>query len=133
MFSARNRLRVLSLTTALLCAGWATSAVAQNARLPLDARGNVIQALRLGPNQTVPLTAQSNMVAPLDERAVVVLVVCSVACHIEQAATPATASTADFLLPANEILRLSVTGGVNDSIAVIANTTEGTAYIVEMR
>lgn len=73
------------------------------------------------------------MVTALDERTVVVLITCSTACHIEQAATPATADTSDWLLPANESRFFSVTGGVNDSIAVIANSTEGTAYIVEMR
>ena len=106
--------------------------------IPLPALGQAVQfnpaidnPLRQGQMLRLAIGGASGVIGGLTAGARVVDIVCSVACHIAQASTPATATTSSFLLPANTVRRLRV-GGTQDSIAVIRNATDGFVYVVEM-
>ena len=64
-----------------------------------------------------------------DARTKFLLVTCTVACNIAQRFSPATATSSDFQLPANTILRVRINTG--DSLAFVG--TSGTAFIVELQ
>lgn len=107
-------------------------AAAAEVRLTQDAKGVDVQNVyRLGTTHTVVITGEKAQVNALSKNTNVVRIVCSVACHISQGATPATATTSSALFPANEVFFLRVTGH-EDSISVIRDSTDGTLYVTEM-
>lgn len=121
---------LLSLSLLLL---FAAPAAAQQVRLTEDVRGVQIQGvMRLGTEHTTAVQPTSTMISALGINTNVVMLICSVACHIAQTATPATATVSSMLFPANERVYLRVNGQF-DSIAVIADSTAGTLYVVEMK
>lgn len=131
---SRMRLGLLAGAT-LLASAFVFEAQAQNAQFVCDQNGQCggADVMRMMSTRKAPIGASSSYVGPaFDERTRVVLLVCSVACHVVQGISGQKAATTnDFLLPANSPLRLRIQQG--DGIAVIRSSSDGTAYVVEMQ
>lgn len=120
-------------TSAVLALLFLAAPAFAQTRQAVDDGNNVIQnALRQGATNAYQLNSVSNLLRPLSASAKVIDIVCTTACHVSQGSSPATATATSFLLPANIIRRLKVNGIATDSIAVIADTTAGTFFVVEM-
>ena len=91
-----------------------------------------IPVISLGTVQTVAYTdtsaATSNVIGVTSERTVV-MILCTTDCHLVLGTSP-TATTSLTRLPANTLLWIWVTGGV-DKIAFIRATADGTAFVTE--
>lgn len=119
------------LLSAILCAAFVAQPVAaQDFLQTYDGRGNPTEIFRLGEAQWQGInTTAKILINALPATARAVQIVCSVACHISQSSTPASATATSWLLPANVVQRLRV-GGTQDSISILANGSNGNAYIV---
>tara|TARA_Y100000310_G_scaffold343439_1_gene451071 strand:+ start:1858 stop:2238 length:381 start_codon:yes stop_codon:yes gene_type:complete len=101
-----------------------------------DARGFIMQNVyHLGPAfNNVYTTTQSDLHGIISSAATptkAVMVVCTTACHLAQSTSPATATTANFILPANTPLILKVVKG--DSIRAVQFSSGGTLSVVILK
>lgn len=120
----------LAVCAAAFAAFFAYPVLAQNFLQTYDDRGNPTEVFRFGEAQWQGInTTTKILINALPANAKAVQIVCSVACHIAQASTPASATATSWLLPANTVQRLRV-GGTQDSISILANGSNGNAYIV---
>ena len=116
----------------LVSAGGATAQASEQAYDTFATSKGPIPVISLGTVQTVDYTsasaATSSVIGTISERTVV-MILCTTDCHLVLGASP-TATTSLTRLPANTLLWIWVTGGV-DEIAFIRATADGKAFVTE--
>lgn len=97
-----------------------------------DSNGEIVQAGRIGNNQTVAYTssAATSTAIKSSSEVTIVRLVSTTDCHIAVGSSP-TATTSDTLLPANTVEYFGVRE--DDKVSAIRSTADGTLHVTEMK